>query len=526
MNYSITIHLDANRKLTYTQDQLSDIKKNGSYGSSGYPIGKVAVTSFEFSCPATGVNFDDDLPRAKVEFEIDGGLVDVFFIDHVRTNFETVRQDDRMTVYCFDRLAFANQPFVFERPYDSLAPVGYCRFWEAYDYCLDKLNLFSLNPPDNMDYNLSLENDYTIRDVLGYIAMANGGNFCVRDDEMFFDMFGQNGSILTPLDYTRPQQNATFGWQCEYIVLSNGDETITIGEDTASPVNTLELNIPVHKNNLTSIIADLGFNVRFRNFIPFSVSKAKFEVDTLFGLSQTVSMGDRVDVGIYNSNWNIETQEFRTNYPIVCNMALSYTAQGVYGTVSAPDINETMGAFTFSKDRNKVIKETVQGTVKYGNKYGIKSVGKKTIPAVGADAETQKTELQIYNGEIIFNDNTDPDNIVQAGKLYIDENKNIKLDGLTLTTEITLTIAGWSETAPYTQSIAVSGIKLTDKPICDVILGDDTATAIAELDEWAEVNKVETYSAVVGEETVMGLTFTCLQELPSMDLNVNVQAVR
>ena len=60
-------------------------------------------------------------------------------------------------------------------------------------------------------------------------------------------------------------------------------------------------------------------------------------------------MGDRVDVGIYNSNWNIETQEFRTNYPIVCNMALSYTAQGVYGTVSAPDINETMGAFTFSK---------------------------------------------------------------------------------------------------------------------------------------------------------------------------------
>ena len=53
--------------------------------------------------------------------------------------------------------------------------------------------------------------------------------------------------------------------------------------------------------------------------------------------------------------------------------------------------------------------------------------------SVGADTPTQKTELQVYNGEIIFADTTDGENIVQAGKIYVDENKQLKIDGLTLT---------------------------------------------------------------------------------------------
>lgn len=86
-------------------------------------------------------------------------------------------------------------------------------------------------------------------------------------------------------------------------------------------------------------------------------------------------------------------------------------------------------------------------------------------------------------------------------------------DALTITTDMIAASAvtryfaatigtTWTGSAePYTQSITVSGMQVTDRPIVDVVLSDTFATAQAQLEAWASIfrivtaaNKITVYS--------------------------------
>lgn len=63
-----------------------------------------------------------------------------------------------------------------------------------------------------------------------------------------------------------------------------------------------------------------------------------------------------------------------------------------------------------------------------------------------------------------------------------------------ITKHFTATIGtswGGSE-APYTQTISVSGIRATDKPIVDLITSDDFATAEAQINDYGKIYKITT----------------------------------
>lgn len=82
----------------------------------------------------------------------------------------------------------------------------------------------------------------------------------------------------------------------------------------------------------------------------------------------------------------------------------------------------------------------------------------------------------------------------------------------------TLTAAGWSQTAPYTQIVNVSGIMETDRPIVDIVLSENTDTALEELTSYGMISKIETGAGQI--------TSTCLEEVPTIDINIQMQVVK
>lgn len=96
-----------------------------------------------------------------------------------------------------------------------------------------------------------------------------------------------------------------------------------------------------------------------------------------------------------------------------------------------------------------------------------------------------------------------------------------KLNGLAASTSATasFTSSGWSSTAPYTQTINVSGITANSKVVIDVNLtGQTTYAATAIIEGWGLVNDVQTGAGT--------LTAYCYKDKPTVALPVNIINVK
>lgn len=82
----------------------------------------------------------------------------------------------------------------------------------------------------------------------------------------------------------------------------------------------------------------------------------------------------------------------------------------------------------------------------------------------------------------------------------------------------TLTSGGWSSSAPYTQTVNVSGILATDNPIVDVVLDANTSTAMSQISAWVCVSKIVTSDG--------SITATCLENKPITDIPIQLKVVR
>ena len=89
---------------------------------------------------------------------------------------------------------------------------------------------------------------------------------------------------------------------------------------------------------------------------------------------------------------------------------------------------------------------------------------------------------------------------------------------LYLATRVTLSAEGWTGDGPYTQSVAVEGMRYTDRPHYGVRYSEDLTTALAEKEAFALVDDLDS-----GDGSV---TFTCFEEKPGVDLTVQLEVNR
>lgn len=84
---------------------------------------------------------------------------------------------------------------------------------------------------------------------------------------------------------------------------------------------------------------------------------------------------------------------------------------------------------------------------------------------------------------------------------------------------VTLPVTGWEgESAPYIQTIAVSGILETDTPKYGIILSGDLETKITLKAAFALVDDLDTADG--------SITLTCLEEKPTVDMQIQMEVNR
>lgn len=117
------------------------------------------------------------------------------------------------------------------------------------------------------------------------------------------------------------------------------------------------------------------------------------------------------------------------------------------------------------------------------------------------------------NGQPISGLSSPTEDTQAANKGYVDA----AIDGTkTASVSATLTAAGWvGDSAPYTQAIQVAGLTDGKRARAYPVYGDDTDTNLARKEACAMVS--------FASRSGSSMTFTCLEEKPSVDIPVTVE---
>lgn len=83
---------------------------------------------------------------------------------------------------------------------------------------------------------------------------------------------------------------------------------------------------------------------------------------------------------------------------------------------------------------------------------------------------------------------------------------------------ITILASGWSDSAPYTQTVSVEDITVNDAPHISPIYSDDLAIAISQKEAWGMVSRAKTDDNAI--------TFICFEDKPTADIDVQIEVIR
>lgn len=123
------------------------------------------------------------------------------------------------------------------------------------------------------------------------------------------------------------------------------------------------------------------------------------------------------------------------------------------------------------------------------------------------------------DGTMSFEDVTPYDPVGDSfGALDINTT-NKAVNRLDHVTEVTLTAAGWSSTAPYSQVVNVAGITEKDRPTVSLYLPDGITAANVDLKEkaYACINRAVSGAGII--------TVYCYKKKPTTDFQIQVKGV-
>lgn len=92
------------------------------------------------------------------------------------------------------------------------------------------------------------------------------------------------------------------------------------------------------------------------------------------------------------------------------------------------------------------------------------------------------------------------------------------VDGKHVLFTVSLPASGWSESAPFTQSMAVAGLLGTDTPVFGAVYAGEPDGKLAQKEAFALVDELE-----VSEGNAV---FSCFEDRPTVDLTIQMEVNR
>lgn len=118
----------------------------------------------------------------------------------------------------------------------------------------------------------------------------------------------------------------------------------------------------------------------------------------------------------------------------------------------------------------------------------------------------------VMEGNLVTGLGAPSDNADAANKSYVDT----ALNGVkTVSVSATLTVAGWAGSAPYVQSVTITGLTDAKKAMAYPVYGSDTPANIALKEACGMVSFASRSDSV--------LTFTCLEDKPTVNIPITVE---
>lgn len=118
----------------------------------------------------------------------------------------------------------------------------------------------------------------------------------------------------------------------------------------------------------------------------------------------------------------------------------------------------------------------------------------------------------VMEGNLVTGLGAPSDNADAANKGYVDTALN---GAKTVSVSATLTVAGWTGSAPYVQSVTIEGMTDAKKAMAYPVYGSDTPANIALKEACGMVSFASRSGSV--------LTFTCLEDKPTVNIPITVE---
>ena len=118
----------------------------------------------------------------------------------------------------------------------------------------------------------------------------------------------------------------------------------------------------------------------------------------------------------------------------------------------------------------------------------------------------------VMEGNLVTGLGAPSDNADAANKGYVD---TALIGARTASVSATLTVAGWTGSAPYVQSVTITGLTDAKKAMAYPIYGSDTPANVALKEACGMVSFASRSGSV--------LTFTCLEDKPTVDIPITVE---
>lgn len=318
-------------------------------------------------------------------------------------------------------------------------------------------------------------------------------------------------------------------------LLSSTGSSTTEGMTQASITN--ELNSKVDISSIVQVTGSSTTNIMSQSAVSSAISDAGSEVKVVQrnGTDLTPDSSGKVNVivPILESSTGSSTTAGMTQSAITTALSskadsssLSTVAtSGLYSDLTGtPNLSTVATSGDYDDLSNKPSIPTLLSTTGQSTTDGMTQSAITTALNGKTDSSSLSTVATSGDYDDLLNKPTIPEMLQSTGTSTTNGMTQSAitnaLNGKAVVTtfDTTLSTSWTGSSAPYTQTVSVSGVLSTDNPIVDVVLSSTTSTAISQLAGWGCVSKITTSNG--------SITATCFEEKPTVSIPIQMCVVR